>query len=65
MKKATLICSILLSLSVLTACQRQDVGLVSGGVIGGVAGNAITGGSAIGTGIGAVGGALVGRELAK
>lgn len=65
MKKVTLICSILLSLSLLTACQRQDVGMVSGGVIGGVAGSAITGGSAVGTGIGVVGGALAGRELAR
>jgi uncharacterized protein YcfJ len=65
MKKVSLICSLILSVSLLSACQRSDVGLVGGGVIGGVAGNALTGGSGIGTAVGAVGGAFVGHQLAK
>ncbi|RDI48579.1 glycine zipper 2TM domain-containing protein [Aquicella lusitana] len=47
------------------ACQRQDVGMVAGGVVGGAAGHELTGGSALGTVAGAVGGAYVGRELAR
>ena len=66
MKKTTLVASLILSMSLFTtACTRQDVGLVGGGVVGGVAGSAITGGSAVGTAVGAVGGAFVGNQLAK
>lgn len=56
--------TLLLCVSLLTACQNQDVGMVTGGVVGGVAGSALTGGSTAGTIVGAVGGAYVGRELA-
>ncbi|MDR3478272.1 MAG: glycine zipper 2TM domain-containing protein [Gammaproteobacteria bacterium] len=65
MKKTSILCSLILSLSLLTACTNSDVGLVGGGVLGGVAGNAITGGSAVGTAVGAVGGAFVGHSLAR
>jgi osmotically inducible lipoprotein OsmB len=66
MKKLLLvICSAVLAASLLSACQRQDEGMVAGGVVGGVAGSALTGGSALGTGIGVLGGAVVGRSLAN
>lgn len=58
-------CTLLLCANLLTACQRQDVGMVTGGVVGGVAGSALTGGSTAGTIVGAVGGGFVGRELAR
>ncbi len=59
---------LIISLTGLTACttgQKQTAGIVGGGVVGGVLGGAVSGGSPVGVGIGAVGGALVGNELAK
>lgn len=47
------------------ACTRQDMGMVSGGVLGGAAGSALTHGSPAGAVVGAVGGAYVGRQLAQ
>ncbi|OGT59610.1 MAG: hypothetical protein A3F14_03030 [Gammaproteobacteria bacterium RIFCSPHIGHO2_12_FULL_43_28] len=67
MKKILMTCAtavIIVGLSG-ASCQRQDMGMVAGGVVGGAAGHAITGGSAAGTIVGAVGGAYVGRELAR
>ena len=64
-KTIALICTIMLSTSLLSACKRTDVGMVSGGVIGGVAGSALTNGSPVGAVVGAVGGAYVGHELAR
>ncbi len=69
MKKLLIVCALICSINILSGCSnmnnRQTAGMVGGGVLGGVAGNLLTGGSAVGTGIGAVGGALVGNELAK
>lgn len=68
MKAIVSISMIILSMSVLSGCkgfERQDAGLVAGGVIGGVAGHELTGGSALGTVGGAVGGAYLGRQLTK
>jgi hypothetical protein len=66
MKRSILIvCSAMLMASLLGACQRQDVGMVAGGVAGAAAGNVLTNGSAIGTGVGAIGGAYAGRVLSQ
>lgn len=66
MKKLLSLCfTIILMTSLLSACQRKDVGMVAGGVVGGVAGSALTGGSTAGTVVGAVGGGYVGRQLAN
>jgi len=61
------IAAVMLALT-LTSCaswNRQDTGMLAGGVVGGVAGNVLTGGSAVGTGVGALGGAFVGREMSR
>lgn len=55
--------AILMIASALTACKREDVGMVAGGVVGGAAGHALTN-SPVGTVAGAVGGAYIGRQLA-
>lgn len=68
MKKTLLLCTLLVSFGLVSACStsnRQDVGMVTGGVVGGAAGAALTNGSPAGAVVGAVGGAVVGRELAK
>lgn len=49
----------------ISACQRQDVGMVGGAAVGGLLGSAITDGSTAGTIVGAVGGGYVGRQLAR
>jgi len=59
--------AIILTVGLLTGCttsQRQDTGMVAGGVLGGVAGSALSGGNTAATIAGAVGGGYVGRELA-
>ncbi len=50
-----------------TGCtwDKRDTGTAAGAVVGGVAGGLVTGGSAVGVGVGAVGGALVGNQMAK
>lgn len=52
----------------LTGCatsDRQDLGMVAGGILGGVAGHELSGGNTAGTVAGAVGGAYIGNKLAK
>ncbi len=61
----TAICLLSFSLAACTSSQRQDTGMIAGGVVGGVAGSALTGGSTAGTIVGAVGGGYVGRQLAN
>ena len=59
---------LILCLLSLTACSnvsRQDVGLVTGGVLGGFAGSALSHGSTAGTIAGAVAGGFLGREVAN
>jgi uncharacterized protein YcfJ len=65
MKKPILILCTLIAATALTACTRQDEGLVAGGVGGAALGNVITGGSGLGTAVGAVGGAFVGSSIAR
>jgi osmotically inducible lipoprotein OsmB len=64
MKKIILsICTVLLSVGLMTACSNKDMGTVGGAALGGLAGNVVTGGSAAGTVVGAVGGGLIGRAV--
>lgn len=63
--KIFLIAVSIISCLVCSACTRQDMGMVSGGVLGGAAGSALTHGSPAGAVVGAVGGAYVGRQLAQ
>jgi hypothetical protein len=65
MKKLILILSVFAVVSSLTACTRGDEGLVAGGVGGAALGSVVTGGSALGTAVGAVGGAVVGKNIAE
>ncbi|GEM_PF-1800600 len=68
MKKiSSVIATIILSTSLLSlnACTNRDMATVGGGVLGGAAGNVLTGGSGVGTAVGAVGGAVVGNQLAR
>jgi hypothetical protein len=58
-------CTLILAASMLTSCERSDVGLVAGGVGGAAVGNVLTGGSGLGTAVGAVGGAWAGHALAQ
>lgn len=51
--------------SVSEAKNKQDAGLVIGGVVGAVVGNSIGDGNAAATGIGAIAGALIGSSIGK
>ena len=68
MKKLIVLFGITLLSASLAGCSgmtKREQGMLAGGAVGGVAGNLVTGGSGVGTAVGAVGGALVGREIAK
>lgn len=66
MKKIiTSILATLLIVGSLTACTNRQMATVGGAAVGGLAGNAITGGSAAGTVVGAVGGGIIGNQLAR
>ncbi|MDR3478650.1 MAG: glycine zipper domain-containing protein [Gammaproteobacteria bacterium] len=62
---------ILISASLLTACdpyhQNEDVGTVAGGLAGGLLGSTIGGGNgkAVAVGVGAIGGALLGNSIGR
>lgn len=68
MKRLTMILAIVGFTTLSIGCSnvdRQDMGLIAGGVAGGAAGSVLTGGNALGTVGGAVGGAFLGNQLAK
>ena len=66
MKKLLLLSAgIFLVVSLLVSCTNRDMATVGGAAVGGVAGNALTGGSAAGTVVGAVGGGIIGNQIAK
>ena len=55
---------VLVAGTLLAGCEREDVGMVLGGVAGGAIGSAITDNNAVGTIAGSVGGAYLGRKIA-
>jgi osmotically inducible lipoprotein OsmB len=57
--------AVILAVGLLAACTNRDMATVGGAAVGGVAGNALTGGSAVGTVAGAVGGGIIGNQLAR
>lgn len=66
MKKIVLLSvALAMGVSVLASCTNRDMATVGGAAVGGVAGNLVTGGSGVGTAVGAVGGGLIGNQMAR
>jgi osmotically inducible lipoprotein OsmB len=64
-KLLSLSAAILLVIGLLASCTNRDMATVGGAAVGGVAGNALTGGSTAGTVVGAVGGGIIGNQMAR
>lgn len=57
--------TVVLAMSLMTACTNRQMGTAGGALVGGAVGYGVTGGSAAGTAVGAVGGGLVGHAVTR
>jgi outer membrane lipoprotein SlyB len=57
--------TIIMAVSLLSACTNRQLGTVGGAALGGAIGYGVTGGSAAGTAVGAVGGGIIGNTVTR